>query len=112
VCASADSAQNLAKELGKPKCPVGNPCNPATGVKVEFETDYVGSGAFPLRFERSYDSSTVSSLGGALGPQWGHNYSASVQYDASLGTAATVIQADGRALVFDRSARHGLPTRM
>ena len=35
---------------------VGNPINCATGIKTQTETDYRGSGADPLRFQRTYVS--------------------------------------------------------
>jgi len=44
------------KSLG-PQCPkCGNPITPSTGNKFQLETDYVGTGEYPLRFERYYNS--------------------------------------------------------
>ena len=45
-----------AKNLGEPEACCGNPINLATGNKFQKEVDYEGSGAFPLRFVRYYNS--------------------------------------------------------
>ncbi len=64
VLTAIDPAKNLGPQC--PKC--GNPITPGTGNKFQRETDYVGTGSFPLRFERYYnnqlrrtDSRTTSS---------------------------------------------------
>jgi RHS repeat-associated protein len=50
------SGVDPAKNLGG-QCPTcGNPISPGSGNKFQKETDYVGAGAFPLRFERYYNS--------------------------------------------------------
>jgi RHS repeat-associated protein len=47
---------DVAKNLGQ-QCPTcGNPIAPGSGNKFQKEADYVGSGEFPLRFTRSYNS--------------------------------------------------------
>lgn len=47
-----DPAKNMGGE-----CPVcGNPISPGTGNKFQKETDYVGTGEFPLVFDRYYNS--------------------------------------------------------
>lgn len=43
----------LPEKNNPPQCPVGNPCDPATGTKYEIETDYAGLG---LNLRRSYSS--------------------------------------------------------
>jgi YD repeat-containing protein len=58
-------------------CPVvGNPIYPSSANKVQVETDYVGSGAFPLKFERVYNSAIWGSPVSAarLGSSWWHSY--------------------------------------
>ncbi len=56
--------------------PVGNPIYPGSANKVQVETDYVGNGAFPLKFERVYNSAIwgnpVSEA--RLGSNWWHSY--------------------------------------
>ncbi len=59
-------------------CPVGNPINPATGNKFQIEVDYSGAGAFPLAFERTYNSHNAT-FQARLGPRWRHSYDRSVQ---------------------------------
>lgn len=50
-----------AKSLGQEpteSCGIyqGNPINTVTGNKFQLETDYIGSGVFPLKFTRSYNN--------------------------------------------------------
>src|SRR6266581_3186969 len=48
--------QDAGDDPNKPDpCPLGNPINPFTGNKYQIETDYVGAGVYPLRFERDYN---------------------------------------------------------
>jgi len=51
---------------------VGNPVSVANGVKTETETDYSGSGPFPLRYVRSYLSYLPN--GSPIGHKWNSNY--------------------------------------
>jgi YD repeat-containing protein len=83
------------KQLGLPRDPLGgpttcegNPVNSATGNKFEDEADYVGPGAFPLRFTRYYNGETGL---------WSTSYSAHVDA-GTLGAALTF--SDGRQSVF------------
>ena len=47
---------DVGKNLG-PQCPTcGNPIVPGIGNKFQKESDYLGAGDFPLRFERYYNS--------------------------------------------------------
>jgi hypothetical protein len=68
------------KNLGDcPGCKVGNPISPGIGNKVQREVDYVGSGPFPLRFERVFNSYTPSVYAprtdrSGLSVFWTHNY--------------------------------------
>lgn len=59
---------------------VGDPVNPATGNVVNQEVDYVGTGPFPLRFVRTYNSDpTATSTGGVgMGANWRYSYSQSM----------------------------------
>jgi RHS repeat-associated protein len=47
-----DTAKNLGSAC--PSC--GNPIAPGSGNKFQRETDYLGAGSYPLRFERFYNS--------------------------------------------------------
>ena len=76
----------------KPSCPlctvgnssgddpsVGNPIFPALGNKRQEETDYIGSGPFPLMFRRIYNS--ASQFGQSqLGQSWKFSYAQSITY--------------------------------
>ncbi len=52
----------------------GNPIHVGTGNKFQAETDYVGSGPFPLRFVRYYNSHDDETLTVSLGARWRHAY--------------------------------------
>ena len=73
--------------------------------KHQVETDYVGAGAFPLRFDRTYDSSrTWFNNPIPIGVAWTHRYLASVQVMPSQGSSALsealVYRPDGSVLLF------------
>ena len=59
-------------------CKVGNPINPATGNKFQKEIDYVGSGPFPIRWIRYYNSDgrfeAANPETQKLGVGWTHEY--------------------------------------
>lgn len=51
------SVTNGPKNLGPPGCNgCGNPINHSTGNKFQEETDYIGTGPFPIVFKRYYNS--------------------------------------------------------
>lgn len=55
-CTLSSGRLDVAKNLGA-QCPsCGNPIAPGSGNKFQKETDYVGAGEFPLKFERHYNS--------------------------------------------------------
>lgn len=95
------------KTIGEPQACVGNPCDPATGNKYEVEVDYVGSGPFPLRFVRYYNSldwdyfRQSPAVRGRLGPNWRTNYDRSaLDFSGAGQTWATVRRGDGRRVYF------------
>jgi RHS repeat-associated protein len=67
-------------------CPetVGNPCDVATGAKIETVVDYEGPGP---TFYRTYRSNIlmpgVSLLTTMLGPNWTHNYLSAIHWDST-----------------------------
>jgi RHS repeat-associated protein len=63
------------ENLGVPQdfCAVSNPVNPATGNKLQIETDYESDGRFPLRLVRVYNSDEATPRTD-LGPRWRHTY--------------------------------------
>ena len=90
----------------------GNPCDAATGNKFETETDYTGSGNFPLVFHRSYNSLGYDKQTNAVsrvGSYWRASYLGSISAttpDYVLTTATTVQRGvvvnrpDGRTYYF------------
>ena len=78
----------------------GNPFNFGTGNKFQREYDYAGYGAFPLTFERYYNSRATDTS--VLGPKWRHTYLRSVE--AYLATASTMVarlhRPDGQVLTY------------
>ena len=82
------SVGNRPKErnLGCPGCSedgaplVGNPLNLGTGNKFQPETDYVGSGAFPLTMVRYYNSDGGDD--NTFGKHWSHTYDRQVIYQS------------------------------
>jgi RHS repeat-associated protein len=63
VCRRKPGSVDPEKQPKVGCCTVGNPIELVSGEKIQRETDYVGSGAFPLSFTRSY-----------LGGVWRHTY--------------------------------------
>jgi YD repeat-containing protein len=74
----------------------GNPINPLTGNKYQVETDYVGSGPYPLQFQRFYNS-TMGFGSGLIGTKWRHTFDRSL---VVLGSTVTVVRPDGKQYVF------------
>jgi YD repeat-containing protein len=92
------------KNNGKP-CPnCGNPINPLTGNKYQQELDYQGPGAFPLRFERHYNSAIARGaleVKANLGSSWNHTYARSISNGGAFpDMAASARREDGRVLYF------------
>lgn len=86
--------------------PRGKPCDPATGNEHYTETDYTGTGPFPLSFTRTYNSRLSGS--GRLGYNWISNYGDPTRaYTLSVNVQITpnfarVPRPDGRELVFKK----------
>ena len=73
----------------------GNPIMPGTGNKLQVETDYVGSGSFPIVYTRTYNSLAT------LGSGWRDSYARSIKVVKSpLITTPTAIRGDGKAWTF------------
>jgi RHS repeat-associated protein len=105
---------NKLKNIGSCES-VGNPINPNIGNKLQVETDYTGTGLFPLALTRTYNSvwltsgaANIANLPKSLGAGWMGNYNTTVIYDNNTaGTVlpkATVIRANGRVLNFTQTA--------
>lgn len=77
-----------------PRClAAGNPINSGTGNKYQLETDYVGSGPFPLRFARAYNSAVES------GSAYGYHWSVFGKLQASS-EFISALRPDGKILYF------------
>ncbi len=103
-------------QCGPPKCTdqccgsgCGNGSNPiqtASGNKHQVETDYVGTGPFPLVFNRTYDSQrTWLAVSPPMGIGWTHRYLAHVAILPPQGgstlSEAVVYRPDGRIQRFN-----------
>jgi hypothetical protein len=79
----------------------GNPIDINSGVKRQVDVDYAGSGPFPLRFERVYNSRIYT----RDGRQWRHNYSAHIENE-DFGTTpvAAAHRPSGQLLLFSSVA--------
>jgi len=76
----------------------GNPSNPitsATGNKRQVEVDFVGTGLFPLRFERTYNSARTlfNPVPEPLGVGWTHSYLGRLVPLSANGTTVNRIRA-------------------
>jgi hypothetical protein len=94
----------LSKSVGYcPTC-VGNPVHPITGNKFQVELDYQGSGVFPLKFERFYNSiNQAINRRAQLGPNWSHTYNRRLSFggpDPSTIALVSVDRPDGKVLSF------------
>ena len=88
-----------AKNNGPKQCSLleGNPINVGTGNKVEVQTDYQAAGAYPLIFQRTYNSND-SVTSSRIGQHWRHSYDKTiVEHEVSLTKA---LRADGQVQNF------------
>jgi len=85
---------------------VGDPCNAGTGNEFHIETDYRGTGPFPLRFTRTYNAqsydSEVGNTSGVMGAYWQASYLGAFIQEVNNGTVDTafVHRPDGKVLYF------------
>lgn len=111
-CNVPDYTDPVNGQCGPPKCTdeccgdCGNGTNPihtASGNKHQTETDFTGSGPFPLRLVRTYNSNRAPEKAFAFGAGWTHNYAARV---TGVGpdpfTRAIAYRPDGRILKFQK----------
>lgn len=97
-------AYNRAVNNGDcPTC-VANPINPATGNKFQREQDYAGSGPFPLKFVRFYNSFAGGDSNAGLGPSWTHNYNRRlVLIPGPAPSLVSAYRGDGKVIPYERS---------
>jgi YD repeat-containing protein len=107
VCNLPGLADPDTGQCGVPKCEEGcelaggngsNPIDSATGNKSQREVDYVGSGVFPLRFERTYNSHRAADVEARpIGVGWSHTYSAhfNTVYEPGGGLAVRMYRPNG-----------------
>ncbi|MBS0556064.1 MAG: RHS repeat protein [Proteobacteria bacterium] len=82
-----------------------DPIQTASGNLHEEQTDFVGTGPFPLRFTRVYNSDRIPDFAPApLGAAWTHSYASHIIGYPSAGSppvdTASVYRGDGRVLKF------------
>lgn len=86
---------SITPSCNEPSSNKGNPINISIGNKFQHEVDITGTGAYPLTFERFYNSTTGS---------WRHNYSEKLTItDYSNVKKITLSFADGRGTSFTES---------
>ena len=95
ACTLPSNTPDPNKNIGLPKngCCQGNPVNAGSGNKYQAEIDYSGTGPFPLRMERYYNSGgTIPSAVdlATWGSQWRGFYNRSVAY-ATNGMLSTAV---------------------
>ena len=97
--------QGSGNDANRPgRCDAGNSFNPSTGNNYLAEVDYIGANAFPLRFERHYNSITGFGSGN-IGTQWRHTYDRSV---LRVNSTVTVFRPDGKQYVFTQAGAYWL----
>ena len=80
-----------------------NPIFPGTGNKSQVDTDYVGTGAFPLVFKRTYNSLASLRAG------WRDSYERSITFSNDAGVStALVTRGDGRAWRYTLNTVNGM----
>src|SRR5882672_6282494 len=86
---------------------VGNPIVATIGNKLQHEVDYVGSGVFPLRWERVYNSKYLDPRTTArMGANWTHFYYRSLTLSGPNPSTITIVAAlrpDGRVDAYNPS---------
>ena len=102
-CEAPDSWQ-AGKNAGATCNDVGNPCNAATGIKHQLESDYQAEGPQALKFERRYSSLPANPS--VLGYGWRHNYDGRIVRDPSGGWVR-VERPTGQTLIFRPDAGGG-----
>lgn len=96
TCVSTDTTKpDPLANLGAPEdyCAVGNPINQGMGNKLQDETDFLGTGQFPLDFERFYNSQP--SYQSEMGPNWRHTYNIELRIGSA--SLVTLIRPNGKA---------------
>jgi RHS repeat-associated protein len=100
-CVASPPAQ---KQVCSTDRSLGDPCDAGTGNESHVETDYTGTGSFPLTFSRTYNSQITGNS--HLGFNWTSNYGDPAAVNVlSVTTQATpnfaqVPRPDGRTLTF------------
>ena len=102
-CYRLPNGRDPAKVQGG-QCPkIGNPVHPSTGNKFQADDDYVGTGAMPLRFTRSYNSRMLANIAfqSRLGLSWRTTYDRFIQFsDGPISPTVYAYRADGQTLHF------------
>jgi len=99
VCRYTSTASQ-DKQSGCRSCKRGNPVDPTIGNKFLSARDYEGSGPFPLRLTRAYNS--LVTRPGAMGAKWVHSYQRAVFVDPDA-QSVSLLRPDGSVLSFATS---------
>lgn len=83
----------------------GNPIIPATGNKIEPETDFVSSGELPLFLKRTYNRYWTEK--GLFGQYWVSNFDLKLRISADK-KQITALRSDGRKVIYNGDLVNGL----
>lgn len=99
----SNTAQNPITVLPNPQSclNIGNPIDPASARKDQFETDYTDTAPHALSLTRIYRS-TLDAAPAGMGSAWTHGYAGSVSLSTDS-KQATVNLGDGTRMAFSRS---------
>ena len=86
---------------------LNNPINASVGNKVQVESDYVGTGPFPLTFKRTYNSMYNPSFS-RVGSYWTTNFDKRIISTGST-SQFLVTRGDGRTYLFSMNGNVGVP---
>lgn len=106
TCTLPANTPNPPKNTSNPDtCAGTNPCNAGTGNKYQHEADYIGTGAYPLKFERMYNSLVTTPAvieSSIFGSQWRGVFDRSIAINTGGGiTTATVKRNGGKQYYFN-----------
>ncbi len=109
-CVPVNPATNLGKCTSCPSPARGNPINVSVGNKFEAETDYTGTGVYPLQFVRYYNSLATVTSNLSVGIGWTHNFARRIDmFGNPIEVYAESLRPDGRKIRFYRSGNLWAP---
>jgi len=115
VCTNSQKGTIRARILQADACPVGNPCIPSSGAKIQTDEDFSWG---RLRFDRTYNSLRQLAGTSGLGDAWNHGLSMRVWTATQSGVLHAYVLGssneleDFRLVSADRFASVNIPGKM